>query len=234
MLHSRAVKDVFEQRKEEIDNFFGLLYTIDKLGALLGTPDGVTERVSIQTYTSLKSSSILLLYNLVEAVVSIALEVIHDQICANLLPYTELNEELKELLLAYHIKAIDHKRSDYTSTVRHVKELIALSINSRKFELRYRDMTKFHALYSGNLDAKVIRKILSQYGANLEDFSSELKTIKDKRNSLAHGEESFEECGRSMSYEQLLALKDRSYRFIEGMMETVEDYLANSRFKATS
>lgn len=222
-MYSRAIKETFNQRKEEIDEFLELIKKTEE--------NSTNEIFSLRVRTSLKSSLLLLLYNLVESVVSVTMEAIHENICSKELTYSQLNIELQELLLAYYLKVIDRERSDHMRKAKHIREMISLSINNKKFDIKYQDMIKFYPLYSGNLDAKTIKKTLAKYGIHFILESSELKTIKEKRNKLAHGEESFEECGRNMSYAQLIVLKEKSYEFISKMIDTVQSYIKNENFK---
>ncbi|MCP4699963.1 MAG: hypothetical protein GY862_24395 [Gammaproteobacteria bacterium] len=168
------------------------------------------------------------LYNLVESVVTQSLEKIHFHICGKNIQFSNLNENIQKLVISYYYKAISQNRSNDKETVNYLHELLLL--NNESFGLTYDTMTNFYALYSGNLDSRKIRKVLENYGIFYDNPSNELKTIKEKRNTLAHGEESFEECGRSMTYEQLNVLKEKTYLYLDDMIQSIESYLANENY----
>ena len=86
-------------------------------------------------------------------------------------------------------------------------------------------------MYSGNLDTREILNVLRRYGINFEQRCSELKTIKDYRNKLAHGEESFEEVGRTLSVQQLQEMENRTFEYLEKMINEITKYLDEEKFK---
>lgn len=222
------LKQEYNDRKNEIDNFFELLFKVEKENASLILENENVYRISLQTNTYIKSSCIIVLYNLVESIVTQSLNKIHGHIYANNIQFSDLNNEIQKLLISYYHKAIAQNRSDDRVMVDYLHEFLLLNLSNESFGLTYDTMTKFYSLYSGNLDARKIRKVLKNYGISYDNPLSELKTIKDKRNELAHGEKSFEECGRSMTYEQLDTLKEKAYEYLDGMIQSIELYL-NSR-----
>ncbi len=56
-------------------------------------------------------------------------------------------------------------------------------------KLSYEEYTKYKTgnNFAGNLDSKEIRKIAKKYGIEFSEQCSEILTIRDKRNKLAHG-----------------------------------------------
>lgn len=60
---------------------------------------------------------------------------------------------------------------------------------------------------------------------------TELKTIREYRNQLAHGEQSFEEIGRNLSVMQLNEMVRRTYDYLEQMIDIIVQYLEEEKFK---
>lgn len=54
-----------------------------------------------------------------------------------------------------------------------------------------------------------------------------MKTVKEKRQHLAHGDESFGDCARDMTLSQLEHIKDEVIRFIKAILEGMKDYYDN-------
>ena len=91
-------------------------------------------------------------------------------------------------------------------------------------------MNKYYSLYSGNLDSKKICSIFSKYGIVFNERIRELQTIKDYRNKLAHGEISFEECGREISIQQIEVINQKVSGYINNAINAIEDFIDNNRF----
>ncbi|HDZ9535851.1 TPA: hypothetical protein RUZ93_003502, partial [Vibrio cholerae] len=57
-------------------------------------------------------------------------------------------------------------------------------------------------------------------------------TIKNKRNKLAHGEESFRKSCRSHTIAELQELGDSLKKLLDKFIELIEDFVNNEKFKA--
>ena len=61
-----------------------------------------------------------------------------------------------------------------------------------------------------------------------------LVTIKDKRNSLAHGDESFVECGRQHTVSELLEMKKEAVKYLRGVLRNIKTYVNNEKYRTSS
>ncbi len=224
------IEEEYNQRKSEINDFFILISHISQSNAALFMGENDTVRISTLQKTSLKATCILLLYNLVEATVTTALNRIHHHIIASNKCYTDFSDEIKSLVLSYYYKAVNENRNNDLNTVNFLREFISISHNESFVSVSYENMVKFYSLYSGNLDAKKIKQTLQKYGIICDKKTSELQLIKNNRNKLAHGEISFCECGRDLSFEQLVVLKDKTYEFLEEVVGEIKDYVSNQQY----
>ncbi|NEO33881.1 MAG: hypothetical protein F6K36_26395 [Symploca sp. SIO3C6] len=95
-------------------------------------------------------------------------------------------------------------------------------------------------LFSGNLDAKKIKKTAEIYGFSYKtDYrqtgdGSHLFTIKTHRNNLAHGLISFKEVGKDVSADELLAIKKKVVCYLRQILQNIETYLANKEYLDSS
>lgn len=224
------IEEEFQERRNEINEYFNLLFKIIKKNSTLLLEDGKIEKITMCSITILKSSSILLLYNLVESIITKCLDRIHTHICDNNVKYTKMSDNLKKLSLSYYMQAFNKNVANNLDSIGYFKNLLELSFDELAFNISYKDMTKFYSLYSGNLDSKQIRSVLLKYGIQYDKKNKELKTIKEKRNQLAHGEKSFNECGRDLSYEHLNMLKENTFIFIEDMIVCIKNFLENKEY----
>jgi len=224
-----TIKIELNDRKQEIEAYFLLLNKLESGDYLIyesGNPIGSMTT----TRTTQKASAILLLYNLVESIVTKCLERIHDYIISSNISYCDLNDDIRKLMLIYY-GTVSDKKNNISEIAPYLHEAIHLITNQKQFSLSYKEMEKYYALYSGNLDSKKISEIFRKYGIIFEEKCSELQTIKDNRNRLAHGEVSFEECGRSLTIQQLNVQKDRCIDYLTKLIDELEDYLQNRKFR---
>lgn len=220
-----------EIRKREVDNY---IRSVEKMECGEYTITGAQSEIdSILLRTSIKASIVLMLYNVVESTMTKCLTRIHEVIKQNNLHYSQLNEQIKKVILSYYEMAMrTMNQSDDVNKVAdiHIKQ-IELIKDRAFFQLSYDELIEYYPLYSGNLDAKQIKNILKKYGIIFEEKSSELKTIKEYRNHLAHGEMSFEEVGRAVSIQQLRVMYNSVFTFWEKVIVITSTYLDEKSFK---
>lgn len=180
--------------------------------------------------TSMKANIIMMLYNAVESTVSQCLEKVHDRINANNLKYEELSDDIKKLIAVYYGHSID-QANNVDNAMEYVLRFSDFINGNVNISISYEELTQKYQMYSGNLDTREILNVLKKYGINFEQRCSELKTIKDYRNKLAHGEESFEEIGRTLSVQQLQEMENRTFAYLETMITEITKYLDEEKFK---
>lgn len=180
--------------------------------------------------TSMKANIIMMLYNAVESTVGQCLEKVHEKINTKNLKYNDLSDELKKLMAVYYGHSID-KANNIDNAMEYVLQFSDFVNGNVKISISYEELTKKYQLYSGNLDSREIINVLKKYGIDFEQRCSELKTIKVYRNKLAHGEESFEEIGRTLSVQQLQEMENRTFEYLENMIDVIAHYLDEEKFK---
>jgi hypothetical protein len=91
-------------------------------------------------------------------------------------------------------------------------------------------------IFSGNVDAKVVKNIAKKYGFSCSTDCSKTKdgtnilVIKDNRNDLAHGIKSFEEVGRDKSIDELLEIKQEVVEYLRQILENIQAYLNDKKY----
>lgn len=208
-----SVKTIFNERKNEINTYFGYLNQYQ--------PQNADDSL----FKILKSNLILMLYNLVESSISNAIEEIHNNIHLKSASFNDLKTELKSLIINY-IKNVNSE--EFVKNINNIAtDIIKHSFNTEAKK----------KLFSGNIDGKKIRILSSKYGFDSNTGSTKvgygdcLRTIKDKRNDLAHGTYSFTEVGKDYSIQDLTSMKDETINYIESILGNIEQYLLNDKFK---
>lgn len=140
---------------------------------------------NIEVVNILKSSFYIALYNNVEATVYSILEHIHDRLSSH--GYDELNDILKKKLATYYLAGCNDKNIDAIKVVSISDRIIS---GREKFP-QFCCFIKIQRVFSGNIDARVIRNIFKSYGVNLSNLKGDTRHLLDvtsKRNKIAHGE----------------------------------------------
>jgi MAE_28990/MAE_18760-like HEPN len=215
----------FDTRVQEVNQYFeflnGLIQETTKL-AVLGD-DGEQKITAINSDLAkiLKANAFLLLYNLVESTMRNAIEAIFDEISSKEISYNRVRIEIKKIV-------IDNFKNHSPENVHSEIRDISLDIITAKFN---RDK-----LFSGNVDQREIRKTAKDYGFSFRtDYSKtkhgeHLVDIRNNRNILAHGNESFAKVGQKTSIEDLLLLKEEVIEYLQQILQNIQEYLENEEY----
>ena len=193
----------------------------------------------------LKSNAILLYYNLIEGTISLVLNEFFDKINQERSKYEFMTTSIKKIWLKYKHRSFGHgnfKDDDYIlstieSIIDEVIEIQPKTVNDQELGNRtvynyeaYCKETKSNDI-SGNLDAREIRKVFSLYG--LPEISlrcDSMLKVKNKRNSLAHGNETFTEVGSNFTIDELFRMKAEIIGFLENVLTEVESFLRDKKY----
>ena len=197
----------------------------------------------------LKSNSILLFYNLIEGTISSLFNEYFGTINSDPNKYSDLQLPIKKIWLKYKHRSFSvgtTKYDDYIiNTIENIINEIVLippkTINDSEggekiihnydaycAETNSSDM-------SGNLDARKIRNLFNLYGLPpiTQGCNSMLK-VKNKRNSLAHGNETFAQVGSNFTIDDLYKMKIEITSFIQHLLDETEIYLNAKGYKIAS
>ena len=226
----QIIKEEFSDRVKEIDRYYRLLENIET-GVTLYINDRI-EGFEIGISSTLKSGAILLLYNLVESTVSKCLNAIHQILSNDEISYFEMSDELQKIWLKYHYDILSEQNLTNDKSIGQLQIMVeVLSANKRIFISQDDSKKLSESLYSGNLDAKEIRKIAKKYGVVFENESNEIRFVEQMRNKLAHGEVSFEEGCRDKPIHYMKKVKEETIKFLEYFMQSVEIYVSDEKYK---
>lgn len=178
-------------------------------------------RGNVNNVAILKSSFFLLLYNIIESTTWIVFEEIHEHI--KHYKFKELSPKIRLVYTEYFFNSENTKKTC---------ETIIKTIDGDLTTPNLETIVKKINLFSGNLDARSINKLLTKYGIkNINNKSMKsLVIIKNKRNKLAHGEESFKVSGRGFTTSEL---ENFSTAVRESMFElflSVDEYLISKKY----
>jgi hypothetical protein len=204
-----SVRAELVEKKEEADLLLILTHEVAAL-------DNGVVKAAI-----LKSTFVLLLYNMIESTMAMIFERIHERLAAehyqNLVP--ELQKVWVEFFFVKNSSSLFHKHLDKT-----ISQTLAFPSLA--------DFTARIKLFSGNLDAKKLQGLLKQYGIGAlhTDGKERLLYVKNKRNKIAHGEETFKDSCRDLTNSDLTEIRDAVFRALDSIIIQSDIYLQEKKY----
>ena len=217
----------FESKVNEIDEYFLFISTTTHLERDFDETKIV--KVSKTVQDVLKANLFLLLYNLVESSFKKSLESICIQITNDEITYIKVIPEIRKIW-------INKQYKNFESTCVIPREMKKSEFIMDKIDNIAQDIIdiKFDNELSGNVTTKQIKDLITQYGLQsneiLEKAANSLFIIKTKRNNLAHGNESFSECGRDYTLEKLEEIKNESVEYMRFILSHIKEFLENKKY----
>jgi len=218
-------RHLYNERTNEINLYFEFLFDILDRRPKLKFSDEEKD-FDRDLIHMLKANAYLIVYNLIESTVCNAIEDIHTvlksevELCAD-----KLNIKLaKKAFKKVNEQTISQANLSNTSVGAFiVKEWLVNHDNIIR--------SNKNPLFSGNVDAKKIREVANLYGFSHQTDQvvtrngRSLVLIKNTRNNLAHGTDSFKDKGQETSIDELRAMKDEVIAYLDQMLTNIEYYL---------
>jgi hypothetical protein len=222
----------FDERKSEVDVYFNFIKYIG-IDNINHKKIKFDTRINFQTTDDLKkvlkSNCILILYNLIEGVISKSIEEIFDTINNKQIKYNELKLGLKNILL---------KTPNFQKKFKEINNDLVLFIDGIFDEIFYYEMSNFKNTKNivlgggGNIDARFIKEnIAKNLHINFKRREDSLRTIKTNRNHLAHGEKSYIECSQDKTFRDIKKWKTATFNYLEKYVSAIEKYIQNEDYK---
>lgn len=220
-----TTRSEFQKRMSEINVYFETLAMLDRgvCRIVTQTLTGKEEIMPIDSELSkiLKANGFVLLYNLIESTVRKSIDAILNVVKDEGLTYGDLSDKLKKLWIKQELKNIN--ANDACIRVLDIAESV---LNNELLLLKQECIN-----INGNIDAQKIRKIAQMVGYDEPKDGAALKTIKDKRNHLAHGEYTFAEIGKEFSVKDLMTFKQKTEEHLKLVLTNVEEYINNKKYR---
>ena len=215
-----AVESDFTMRAEEVSRYFRFLREFyERRFVFREVPTDNVEFSSADQaalFKTLKANGFLLLYNLVESTLKNAIEAIFDELKTQGVSFDDCREEVRKIVLS--------------NLRRHNVDKILPTLSAISVDVVVATFRK-DELFSGNVDARRIRKVADSYGfPHPNAKSDELLTVKDNRNDLAHGNKSFAEVGRDYDVERLEDIETEVVTFLRELLQNVAGYITTRAY----
>lgn len=233
------IREEFDKRAAEINSFYEILCIIElenpRISAYKVEEEMVSEtelQINSSKIDTLRSTTYLLLYNLIESTVFNSVVSVFDEISDKGLKYFDIVEDVQKYWLNNLYKHDDKKKKE---TIIETIMKVAIQIFNDTIVLASTEIN-----YGGSLDAQTIFATAKSMRIDIENVhriydknkhGQTLIEIKQKRNWLAHGEKSFIEVGSTSSFTQLQEAKDYVFAFLNEFISSVGTYIANQHYK---
>lgn len=219
-----STRVMLTERCEDINSYLSALEELDSDS--LHTP---TSWNTPRMHRMMKSTFILLLYNMIEATAVGGIREIYEHLLQNRVTLGDLRHELQRRWLISRMKPVHSPGMSIEKLVDHAKKLFAEFYGDEvaAFDLKH-DVYRF-----GNMDAKAIQRTYAEHGINLpfkDEHNTTLGKVKGMRNKLAHGNASFDECCRQYSLKDLREMRDNVIESLNLIVDAVEEYLQNQEY----
>ena len=221
----QSVKADFRERASEVRRYFHFVFAAANGSAEINVtkedPDtlGIGERDEL--LKTLKASCYLLLYNLVESTMRNVIETIFDEFRAENVRFDDCRDEIKRLVLVnFRARNPDKLLAKLTD--------IACHVVTETFEAK--------EMFAGNIDAKEIRETAEKFGFAPPPTNTGwmMRSVKDNRNDLAHGNKSFSEIGKDVTPDRLEEARKQTFVILFLTLRNVSTYLSRKRYLASN
>lgn len=234
-----TIREEFDKRVAELNSFYDILNIIElenpRIAAFKVEEENVVNielQVNSSKIDTLRSTTYLILYNLIESTVYNSVISVFDEISDKGLKYFDIVEDVQKYWLNNLYKHDDKKKKE---TIIDTIMNVAIQIFNNTIVLASNEIN-----YGGSLDAQTIFATAKSMRIDMSNVhriydkhkhGHTLLEIKQKRNWLAHGEKSFIEVGSTCSYGQLEETKVIVLNFLGEFIKAVEYYIANQLYK---
>ncbi len=214
--------------KSQIDLYFELIKQIEvnEYKKLIPNAGELEFEIQEELTKILKANAFLMLYNLIEGTIKNCLWEIFTAIKVEGIPYEMVRIEIQNMMLRSKVKL--EFKSKETSVATQIQSIISSVL------------TDFHNLLpnkksqivfeSGNLNVEHIQTAFHGHGLNKvaknhQTQEEAFKVTVRNRNSLAHGDLTFKECGKLYSYTDLEIYKDYIFDYLNRSISETEQFL---------
>jgi len=233
-----TTKTLYEDRKDEIEFYYQVLFDVMSHEPHNVNIDNISSRAKIKTKDDsrfiriMKSNFLVMLYNLIESCVKKAFEEVYEILESENISYVQASYALRDIWSNYEISHAQQANAKEETYGNRVKNIIERVISNAPVVLSKKVI---ETMASGNLDARKIRELLKKHDINFvetnEGDKHRILIVKTKRNSLAHGDESFDEAARNLTLEDLKNIKCDVLVFIDDALRAIAQYYDDKLYR---
>lgn len=223
-------KNDFDYRKIEVEDYFSFLKIINDDATLIKYVNGaeiVEKKISNKLQTMFIANAFLILYNLIESTVKNSIVEIYNKIKEDKNSYENLSENLQKIWINQKIDNLKEGTYNHDTLLKTIQNIAKNVLAKETIALSKDDIN-----ISGNIDAKKIRELAENIGFEQSSNGRNLQNIKDKRNRLAHGEQTFYDVGKNFTFKELNGFKQETFDYLTDVIEKIEKFIVDQEYVA--
>jgi len=221
-------KNDFDNRKIEVEDYFTFLEIIDGDETrikYITNGNTVEEKISNKLQTIFIANTFLILYNLIESTVRNSIVEIYIKIQEDNNSYEKLSKNLQKIWINQKIDKLKEGRYNHDTLLKTIQNIANNILAKETIALSKDDIN-----ISGNIDAKKIRKLAQQIGFAESRNGRSLEKIKNKRNRLAYGEQTFYDVGKNFTLNELNNFKQETFDYLSDVILKIEKYILDQKY----
>ena len=223
-------KSNFEYSKNEVEEYFSFLEIMEYDEVLLKYKNLENERffekiISNKIQTIFIANAFLILYNLIESTVRNSIIDIYEKINEDEISYDKLSDNIKNIWINGEV--INLKEGNYSNETlsKNIGNIAKNILTQEIIQLSKEDIK-----ISGNIDAQKIRDLAKNIGFRISPNGRNLEAIKDKRQRLAHGEQTFYDVGKDFTFNELNAFKQETFDYLLDVIGKIEIFITQQGY----
>lgn len=220
----------FDYRKIEVEDYFSFLKIMNSDDTLIRYVNGtetIEEKISNKLQTMFIANAFLILYNLIESTVRNSIVEIYNKIEEDKNSYENLSESLQKIWINQNINNLKEGTYNHDTLLKTVQKIAQDILTKETIAL-----SKDNINISGNIDAQKIRALAEYIGFEKTSNGRNLQNIKDKRNRLAHGEQTFYDVGKDFTFDELNKFKHEAFDYLSDVINKIEKFILDRKYNA--
>ncbi len=230
------VRYFFAKREQEINVYFDFLEKTITQKAHLQFKDKAIESIQVELFPTLRANTVMMLYNMMEAVMRQCIDAIHLAISDEKAPvsYGVAIPNIQKIWIEYAYN--NFQKNDASGQIWDILQSISNDVINI-VEVNDDDQSYLSKVkgvnISGGVDLRKAKMLAAKYGWNMSTITagSHALTIKTNRNLLAHGRLSFNECGNRFQLSELQIIKADIFLFLTQIIDAIDNYLSQQNYK---
>jgi len=221
-------KNDFDYRKIEVEDYFSFLKIMNNDDTFIKYVNGtetVEEKISNKLQTMFIANAFLILYNLIESTVRNSIVEIYNKIEEDKNSYENLSESLQKIWINQNINNLKEGTYNHDTLLKTVQKIAQGVLTKETIAL-----SKDNINISGNVDAQKIRTLAEDIGFEKSSNGRNLQNIKDKRNRLAHGEQTFYDVGKNFTFDELNRFKHEAFEYLSDVIKKIEKFILDKKY----
>jgi hypothetical protein len=221
-------KSSFDYSKNEVEEYFSFLEMMEYEDVFIKYKKDeqiFEEKVSNKIQTIFIANAFLILYNLIESTIRNSIIDIYEKINEDELSYDKLSDNLKNIWVTGEV--LNLKEGNYHNDTLS-KNIVNIAQNILTKEII--QLSKEDIKISGNIDAQKIRDLAKNIGFRISPNGRNLEEIKDKRQRLAHGEQTFYDVGKDFTFNELNAFKQETFDYLLDVIGKIENFITQQGY----